>query len=619
LAFEAAPFALSLSLPGTVVRVRRPNSVEFAETKQQGFFGLGNNPDLPAIRLAKEHPLKKLALVVALAASAVVAQQPAAQRPAAATPAPQAIPPVSESVEVSVTSVEVIVTDSKGDRVPGLTRDDFEVRQDGQPQKITNFYAVSGGKVLLEDGKVLSVDEPAVKDELPVDVKARYLIYIDNLNIQPQNRNRMFKRLKEWVAQVVGKNAEAMVVTWNRSLKVRRKFTSEGSDIVGVLETIEMETGGGTTIAGDRRDALSRIDDSQSAAEGSQIARQYAESLRNDLEFTIDALKNTINGLSGVSGRKVLIYVSEGLPSTAGFELFDAVQQKYQQANTLESLEFHMDTKYAGIVQAANAQGVTIWPLDASGLQSNTLMTAENRQIQNRPSDFFMRTNQQAPLQMMAEQTGGKAAINTNDWKRDLDELTKDFSNFYSIGYRTTRSAADRPHSLDVLVKRKGLTVRSRKGFVEKTIETRTAEAVVAALNYPRDDNPLGIALAMGESSPFDGENYQIPARITIPIGKIGLAPTADAYEGKLYIYFIVLDVSGKQSDLTLREQKISVPAAKLKESQAKFFPYNVKMLVVPGGQKISIAVRDAVSNQVSYVQKNFFVSVLPKGEKKGS
>ena len=60
---------------------------------------------------------------------------------------------MSESVEVSVTSVEVIVTDSKGNRVPGLTREDFEVRQDGVPQPITNFYAVSGGKVLLEDGK----------------------------------------------------------------------------------------------------------------------------------------------------------------------------------------------------------------------------------------------------------------------------------------------------------------------------------------------------------------------------------------------------------------------------------------------------------------------------------
>jgi VWFA-related protein len=565
--------------------------------------------------------LKKLAVALVLAASfAALAQQPPAPRPAPAPPPSQAIPSVSESVEVSVTNVEVIVTDSRGQRVSGLTRDDFEVRQDGQPQKITNFYAVSGGKLILEDGKVLSLDEPAAKEELPAEVKARYLIYIDNLNIQPQNRNRMFKRLKEWVAQTIGRNAEGMVVTWNRSLKVRRKFTSEGGDIVGLLDSIEMETGGGTSVAGDRRDALQRIDESKTVSEATQVARQYAQSLRNDLEFTVDALKDTINGLAGVAGRKVLIYVSEGLPSTAGLELFEATQMKYrEQASSLEHFEFGMDTKYAKIVQAANAQGVTIWALDASGLQADELISAENKQIQNRPSGFIMRTNTQAPLKFLAEQTGGKAAVNTNDWKKDLDELTKDYSNFYSIGYRTTRAAVDRPHSLEVVVKRKGLTVRSRKGFVEKTIETRTAEAVVAALNYSRDENPLGIALAMGESSPYDGENFMMPARITIPMGKIGLVPTGDNYEGKLYIYFVVLDVSGKQSDLTLREQKITVPATKLKEAQGKFFPYEVKMLVVPGGQKVSIAVRDSVSNQVSYVQKNFFVSVLPKEEKKGS
>lgn len=552
---------------------------------------------------------------------AALGQQPAAPKPSAGQ---QVIPPVSESVEVSVTNVEVIVTDSKGNRVPGLTRDDFEVRQDGVPQAITNFYAVSGGKVLLEDGKVLGLDDPAAREELPVEVKARYIIFIDNLNIQPQNRNRMFGRLKEWVAQTIGKNAEAMVVTWNRSVKVRRKFTSEGGDIVGLLDQIEMETGGRSSFAAERRDALQRIDDSQSAPEGQQIARQFAESVRSDIRFTIDALKDTINGLAGVAGRKTLIYVSEGLPSTVGLELYDAVQQKFrEQTNSLEQFEFNMDSQYLTIVQAANAQGVTIWPLDASGLQVNELVSAENRQIQNRPSDFLMRTNMQAPLQMLAEQTGGLTAVNTNDWKKNLDELAKDFSNFYSIGYKTTRAGADRPHTIAVFVKKKGLTVRTRKGFVEKTIETRTAEAVVAALNYSRDDNPLGVALAVGESAPYDSENFTIPARLTIPLGKVGLVPTGDHYEGTLYFYFVVLDVSGKQSDLTVKEEKIRVPLAKLQEAQAKFYPYEVKMLVVPGGQKVSIAVRDGVTSQVSYVQKNFFVSVLPKEkpreEKKGS
>ena len=176
--------------------------------------------------------------------------------------------------------------------------------------------------------------------------------------------------------------------------------------------------------------------------EALQTARTYSRSLRNDLEFEVDALKTTLNGLAGLDGRKIFVYVSEGLPSIAGAELFDAIQRKYREAaaSTLEQFEYDMNAKYAGVIQAANSQGVTIWALDASGLTTETLISAENRSFDTRPSDFLMRQNPQAPLQLMADQTGGMAAVNTNNWKGSLDELAKDFSNFYSIGYRTTRS-----------------------------------------------------------------------------------------------------------------------------------------------------------------------------------
>src|SRR5450755_341525 len=196
----------------------------------------------------------------------------------------------------------------------------------------------------------------------------------------------MFGRLKEFIAQNVGTRAEAELITYNRSLKTKRKFTSDGSEIVQGLEEIEHETGGGTTTVGERRDAVQQINDSQSADQALSIARQYARSLRNDLEFDVDALKNTINALAGLRGRKILVYVSEGLPATAGMELYDAVQQKYkEQASTLEAFEFDMTGKYASVIQAANAQGVTIWALDASGLTVDEFSTAENRTLDIKP------------------------------------------------------------------------------------------------------------------------------------------------------------------------------------------------------------------------------------------
>jgi VWFA-related protein len=554
-----------------------------------------------------------------LAAAPCLAQAPRSPVTKSPSSADRPLPPVAERVEVSVTNVEVVVTDSKGRRVPGLTRDDFEVWQDSVPQKITNFYAVSGGKVLLDDGKVLEVDSPAAQAELPEELKARYILFIDNLNIQPQNRNRMFKSLEEFVRQSIGKRAEGMVVTYNRSLKVRRKFTPDASEIVATLDEIEHETGGGTSLASERRDALHQIDESQSVDQALGIARNYSRSLRNDLQFCVDAVKNTLNSLAGIEGRKVFVYVSEGLPSTAGLELFDQIQQKYRDqasTSTLEQFEYDMNNKYATIVQAANAQGITIWALDASGLSVDALISAENRSFDTRPNDFLMRQNTQAPLMLMADQTGGMAAVNTNDWKKSLDELAADFSNFYSLGYRSARSAVDRPHSIEVRVKRKGLTVRARKGFLEKTIETKTAEGVLASLYYTRDDNPLGISVSVGAQKPHDEENFAVPVRIAVPIGRLGLVPTGDHYEATFFVYVVARDSAEKQSDLSVLRQIVTVPGSELDKAQHKDWYYDFTMTVGPGAQRIAFAVRDGISNQVSYYQKNLFISLLPKEEK---
>jgi VWFA-related protein len=559
-----------------------------------------------------------------LAAAAATAQtnpaRPPAQ-PAAPSPTPrsQALAPVAESARVDITNIEVVVTDSKGNRVRDLAKEDFDIRQDGIPQPVTNFYAVDGLKVTFEDGKTIRLDSPEGKEEVPREVKARYILYIDNLNIQPQNRNRMFKSLKEFVSQSVGSRAEAEVITYNRSLKTKQKFTNEAGLILGALEDIERETGGGTSLVGERRDAVQRINDAQSELEANQIARTYARSLVNDIQFDVDAIKSTLNSLAGIDGRKIFLYVSEGLPSTAGYELFDTIQRKFRNASSLEQFEFDLNSKYTSIVQTANAQGVTIWALDASGLSAGEFISAENRTMDSRPNEFFLRQNTQGPIQMMAEQTGGMAAVNTNDWKRSLDELTRDFSSFYSLGYRSARSGVDKPHSIMVSVKRKGLTVRYRKSLLEKTPETRVAETVMSALDYSRDDNPLAMSVRVDPSEPYQEDTYILPVRIVLPIGKLGLLPSGDRYEGTYIVYIVVRDSKGDKSDLQVRKEGLSVPAKELSRAQTKDHPYELRLVVRSGAQRLSLAVRDLATNQVSYFQKNFFVSVLPAEKKKAS
>src|SRR5512138_1012897 len=92
-------------------------------------------------------PLSAASLVLALGSLLAL---PLRGAPPAVTPAPTPRPgPLVRNVDVTVTNVDVVVTDSKGRRVKGLTRDDFEIYEDGMLQPLTNFYAVDGGKVVF--------------------------------------------------------------------------------------------------------------------------------------------------------------------------------------------------------------------------------------------------------------------------------------------------------------------------------------------------------------------------------------------------------------------------------------------------------------------------------------
>jgi VWFA-related protein len=539
---------------------------------------------------------------------------------------PGNLPPLSENVTVAVTNLEVVVTDSKGNRVPGLKKEDFQVSEDGVPQPLSNFYAVSGGRTTLSDGSEVSLSEaPKATDkqaeEIPANLKAKYIIYVDNLNIHPLHRTRIFKTLFSFVDKAIGPNTEGMVVTFNRSLKVRQRFTSDKGIIIGALEAVMGESGGGTTLISDRQDALQKINESKSAGEAISIAKMSARSMDDDLRYTVDGLKNTLALLAGVEGRKVLIYISDGLPQTVGQELFDTIQTKYHQSGAaMESFTFDRSASYATIAREANAQGVTLYAIDASGLKVEEGVSAEYGTMQSRPSTFVLQQNYQFPLQMLAKETGGIAAVNTNNAEREFNEIARDFSDFYSLGYRSTRGAVDRPHSIEVrIVNHSGLHARYRSGYLEKTVETRTAESVTAALYYPRTDNPLQFSVAVGDPKPYSSANYLVPVRMSIPLQNVTLIPEGDVYRGRLYVYFVVLDSQGQQSDLQIRPIEIKVDGKRYDSARKKDYGYDVQLIMIPGGQKLSVAVRDGVSNSVSYAQKGVFVSVLPVEKKKSS
>src|SRR5207249_2499765 len=201
------------------------------------------------------------------------------------------------------------------------------------PKTISNFYEVEGSKTLnavvtTEPGKPLPT--PVVqqaKEEIPDTLRRRIIFFIDNLSLMPFNRNRVFKEMKEFAKTVLRPGDEAMVATFNRSMKIRAAFTRDPIQIQQTLDTLAGESALGVSAKSERRDVENRINEAKSYDEAISAARSYAQSAEHDLRQSVTSLTALMTTLAGVEGKKIVVLTTEGFQMQPGREMFMLVDE----------------------------------------------------------------------------------------------------------------------------------------------------------------------------------------------------------------------------------------------------------------------------------------------------
>jgi VWFA-related protein len=238
--------------------------------------------------------LKRILITLVIAATTLpLAAQGRLQQPQEPAPAPLAM-----NIDVRIINVDVVVTDRRGNPITGLTRDDFEIRENNVPKTITNFYEVAGSRAknVVADTVVnapVPPTEPVApqsSEDIPENMKRRIIFYIDNLSLAPFNRNRVFTQMKDFLKTAMRPGDEAMIATYNRSLKVRVPFTRDARQIETMLDTIAGESGQGIANRSERRDVEDRIREAPSYSEAVATARAYASSVEHDLRQSVASI-----------------------------------------------------------------------------------------------------------------------------------------------------------------------------------------------------------------------------------------------------------------------------------------------------------------------------------------
>jgi VWFA-related protein len=512
---------------------------------------------------------------------------------------------LTEVIDVRVIGVDVVVTDKKGNPVTGLTKDDFQIFENGNEKPISNFYEIEG-KAATQAVTVPTPGAPPAppppKEEINEQLRRRIILYIDNLSLAPFNRNRVFKQMKDFVKDAMRPGDEAMVATYNRSLKVRAPFTRDPIQIQQTLDAIAGESALGLANRSEFRDVSGRIKDATNYDDALAHARSYAQSVEHDLRQSVESINGLLSTLAGVEGKKIVVLTTEGFqiqPGREAFTLIDEVSREkgWQSSSMLEAMTYNGNMLIESIAKNANANGITIYPIHAGGLAAGSEgTTADNQQATSYNVTSAAVSNTTESLQIMADLTGGVATTRTNNFAGAFKNIVRDLDSYYSLGYRAGTERVDRQRALEVRVKNRNLRVRNRQTFVEKSTFQEMSDRVIANLLYKTKANDLGIRVKVNSPIPAD-ELFKVPVEIHIPIDNLTLIQQGEAYMGGFSIYVVVGNKDGDMSDVARKTHQITIPVNDFTRSKGKYYTYTLDLMCERGLNKISVGVVDDVSN----------------------
>ena len=502
----------------------------------------------------------------------------------------QNLPRLSEVMEVSIVNLEVVVTDRQGNRVQGLTKDDFEIRESGKPQPITNFAEYRGaegdaGRARVEGGAQPIAERP----------RRTLLIAIESQRLEPFRAKELFAGLGKFVDEVMGPGDQAMVLSLRplAAMKVRQAMTADRAAIHAALAKVAKEFGVEPADQADaarqeiaEREALNEEDADREPVLTTVPGEVCAVQQLVEIRRKANAVGGLMGSMGALEGRKILLLATRRFGYNAGVEC------------GVEAWEFKTNRIREQLIEAANANGFTIYSVNPV---SDRPLAASAEQRTAVGNDWAVSQavllNEANSMTEIAEQTGGDMALGP-DVVKLLPLIARDLDSYYSLGYRGDGKKLDRTRNISVTVKRKDLRVRTRAQVVEKSDETRMKDRVVAALSYVADPGTITPAVKTGGVKKQSRNRYTLPITVEVPIGQLITVREGDAHRGAFSLFIGGGNREILFSDVTQRTQVLTIPEAELERAKQAHFTYNVDLTIDGKVNRIAVGVYDEVGHE---------------------
>jgi VWFA-related protein len=542
--------------------------------------------------------------------------------------------------QVNVVQVDAVVLDRQGSFVSDLRPEEFEILEDGKPQRIASTLLVHI-PVERVDAPLFAAGTRVVKPDVQTNARSFegriFVIILDDLQTAP-NRSLVARRIaREFIEKNIGPGDIAAVVptsgnrlasqelTNDRRLLLQatdqfigRKIPSPGISLLSMAGTPDSVQPVGTT-------ALAPADPAAPARIANAIATMQ-----------------TLADLSRFAGRirdrrKAIVYISEGIDYP-----FGGMQQSKTAggAGTVsdggtvsqlgfvhtEGISFEVRDRLRDFVEAANRGNVTLYAFDprvytqggddfvdiASGLPENMNEGNEQDKVKSLKLADDLVTSQDN-LRTMATETGGFAVTaSRKEMATGFDRVRTETSNYYMIGYYPSNEARDgKFRKIEVRVKRPGLRVSARKGYTAPKGSSPAAVAVDArAGTSPEVFEALSSALPVSgftlsvSAAAFKGldANASVVVIVQAPGSALTFVPKGDRFEDTVELSVVAIDRIGKTRGG--ERAMIEMPLTQKMQSfvAQTGLTFQVRMSLPSGQYQLRIAGRDAGSERVGSV-----------------
>ena len=508
-------------------------------------------------------------------------------------------PPVTFKVEVNYVEIDASVTDAQGNFVRTLTRDDFQIVEDGAPQSLTAFSMV--------DIPVTRPDPPLFsKTAIPPDVVSNrapfegrvFVLVLDDLNTRISRTARTRAAARQFVERYIGANDIVAVVntsgygkamqdfTGNRALALRAIDASMGnkaeSAVSAALQDYYMNNG------------TPGVTSNANAAFNDQM--RY-----NNARNSLDTLRGIADYMAGMRGRrKAVVFFSEGI----NYDLANVITNRYAT---------DVQRELQALIASATRANVSYYTVDPRGVTSGV---EDGIELGGFPADGSISTtqlmdelrNEHDSLRTIAEETGGFAILNQNDFRNAFSRILDDNSSYYVLGYYPTNEKRDgRFRKVQVRVLKPGLTVRARRGYAapvtakkespKDTSTARTSPELLGALESPIAISGLTLSAF---AAPFKGAGSSdaIVFSIEVDATTMKFAPKPDGrYGNDLEVTLWAIDSkNGKIKDgsrdvvgVVLRPQvtQMQTPFRVLRKLQVPAGRYQLRIGAKEAGGKV--------------------------------